>query len=95
MVYANGKKKLDVRDVKPAQEICFGVNAIRQSVALKKGFKHCGQCTEMPCTKLKLLFGDPEHGDGGARLHNLQNWNNGNYVYEMLDNVAQEKAKEL
>ena len=62
---------------------------------IEKGFEHCGQCPEMPCDKLKLLFGDPEHGDRGARLRNLQNWNNGNFVYEKLGNAAQEKAKEL
>ena len=62
---------------------------------MEKGFEHCGQCAEMPCAKLKLLFGNPEHGDGGARLRNLQNRNNGNFIYEKLGNKAQEEAKKL
>lgn len=41
------------------------------------------------------MFGDPEHGDKGVRLRNLQNWKKGNYVYEKLGNVAQENAKKM
>ena len=49
----------------------------------------------MPCQKLRELFDDSEHGDHGARLRNLNNWKDGNYVYEKLNNSAQEKAKSL
>ena len=64
-------------------------------LGIEKGYEHCGQCADMPCDMLKDLFGDPEHGDGGARLRNLQNWNNENYIYEKLGNIAQEEAKKL
>lgn len=62
---------------------------------IEKNFEHCGECGAMPCQKLRELFDDPEHGDMGARLCNLQNWKNGNYVYEKLGNAAQEQAKNL
>ncbi len=62
---------------------------------IEKGFAHCGECEVMPCHMLQQLFDDPEHGDKGARLYNLQNWKNGNYVYKELDNAAQEQAKNM
>lgn len=62
---------------------------------IAKGFEHCGRCAEMPCDKLKDLFGDPEHGDKGVRMRNLQNWVAGNDTYEKLGNAAQEQAKGL
>ena len=62
---------------------------------IEKGLEHCGQCAEMPCQKLRELFDDPEHGDQGARLRNLQNWKKGSDTYEKLGNAAQERAKEL
>ena len=60
---------------------------------IEKGISHCGCCDRVPCAKLELLFSDPEHGDDGSRLCNLQNWKNGNYTYEKLNNTAQENAK--
>ena len=51
---------------------------------ISKGYEHCGLCPDMPCEKLLDLFNDPEHGDKGARLHNLRNWAVGNYIYEKL-----------
>ena len=60
---------------------------------ISRGFEHCGECPDLPCDKLKDLFGDPEHGDRGVRLRNLQNWAAGNDTYEELGNVAQEEAK--
>ena len=62
---------------------------------LDKGLEHCGECADMPCRKLRDLFDDPEHGDHGVRLRNLNNWKAGNYIYEKLNNSAQEKAKNL
>ena len=62
---------------------------------MEKGLNHCGECLNMPCQKLRELFDDPEHGDNGARLRNLKNWKSGNYVYEKLNNSAQEKAKNM
>lgn len=60
---------------------------------IEKNIGHCGDCADMPCQKLQELFDDPEHGDEGVRLRNLQNWKNGDYVYEKLGNAAQEQAK--
>lgn len=88
------KEKVGCKGCKASAGEMFWDECDKAKCCMEKGFEHCGQCAEMPCTKLKLLFGNPEHGDGGARLRNLQNWNNGNYVYEKLRNVAQERAKE-
>ena len=41
-----------------------------------------------------MLFEDPEHGDKGVRIQNLQNWKNGIWKFEKLGNAAQEKARE-
>lgn len=62
---------------------------------IEKNIEHCGECGNMPCPMLQELFDDADHGDNGARLHNLQNWKNGNYVFETLGNAAQEQAKNL
>lgn len=39
-----------------------------------------GECSDMPCQKLRDLFDDPEHGERGARLYNLKNWKDGIYL---------------
>lgn len=62
---------------------------------IAKELEHCGQCAEMPCEKLKDLFGDPEHGDKGVRLRNLKNWANGIDSFERLGNPAQDHAKSI
>ena len=62
---------------------------------IEKELEHCGECSDMPCQKLRDLFDDPEHGDHGARLHNLKNWKGGICAYEKLGNAAQKKAKNL
>lgn len=43
----------------------------------EKGFKHCGQCPQMPCQKLReYSIEDKAHGDNppGARLEMLKRW---------------------
>lgn len=57
---------------------------------ISKGLDHCGQYENLPCEMLRDLFNDPEHGDGGARLRNLQNWKNGIFSYEKLRDTIQE-----
>lgn len=42
--------------------------------AIEQGHTHCGGCDQLPCTKLKALYDDPEHGDNGERLQNLKDW---------------------
>lgn len=60
-----------------------------------KGYEHCGECPDLPCTELKLLFGDREHGNEGVRLRNLLNWKSGKNTFERLNYAAQDQAKEL
>lgn len=49
--------------------------------SIEKEYKHCGQCSGLPCEALKGAFDDPEHGDNGERLMNLKNWNDGKETY--------------
>lgn len=50
--------------------------------SLSKGYTHCGTCPDLPCDALQAAFDEPEHGDGGERLANLQAWARGenNYI---------------
>lgn len=89
------KDKIGCKGCKGNKGEMFWGECDKAKCCMEKGFEHCGECPDMPCRKLKELFGDAEHGDGGARLHNLNNWKAGNYVYEKLGNLAQEKAKKL
>ena len=43
--------------------------------SIEKGYEHCGQCPEAPCTMLTECAYQPEHGDHGKRLLNLGAWN--------------------
>lgn len=52
----------------------WGGECDKAQCCIEKGLKHCGEYAEMPCKSLKELFDDPEHGDKGARLCNLQNF---------------------
>ncbi len=89
------KDKIGCKGCKASGGVMFWGECDKAKCCLEKGLEHCGACPDMPCQKLQELFDDPEHGDRGARLRNLKNWKNGNYVYETLDNAAQEKAKEM
>ncbi len=62
---------------------------------IAKGLDHCGDCGEMPCAMLQDLFNDPEHGDGGERLRNLQSWRRGEATFQQLNNAAQETARRM
>ena len=89
------KDKVGCKGCKASAGAMFWGECDKAKCCIDKGFEHCGECADMPCEKLRELFDDPEHGDKGARLHNLQNWKNGNYDYEKLGNAAQEQAKKL
>lgn len=41
-----------------------------------RGFVHCGQCPELPCSLLTQYSFDPVHGDtpGGARIETVRKW---------------------
>ncbi len=89
------KDKIGCKGCKANEGAMFWGECDKAKCCMEKGLEHCGECPDMPCQKLRELFDDPEHGDRGARLRNLNNWKAGNYVYERLNNAAQEKAKKL
>ncbi len=89
------KDKIGCKGCKANQGNMFWGECDKAKCCLEKGFEHCGECSELPCQKLRDLFDDPEHGDQGVRLRNLQNWKAGNESYELLGNAAQENAKNL
>ena len=89
------KEKMGCKGCKANGGNMFWGECDKAKCCIKKGLDHCGECSEVPCIELKVLFGDPEHGDKGVRLRNLLNWKKGNYVYEKLGNTAQENAKKL
>lgn len=89
------KEKTGCKGCKTNGGVMFWGECDKAKCCIEKNFEHCGECGDMPCKKLQELFNDPEHGDKGARQHNLKNWKNGNYVYEKLENIAQEQAKSL
>ena len=89
------KDNIGCKGCKANQGIMFWGECDKAKCCLDKGLEHCGECADMPCRKLRDLFDDPEHGDHGVRLRNLNNWKAGNYIYEKLNNSAQEKAKNL
>ena len=72
----------------PGCQLCMGEMFWGQcSVAkcsIEKGIEHCGFCPELPCQILQAAFDDPEHGDHGERLANLQAWASGAETYIML-----------
>lgn len=89
------KDKIGCKGCKANEGAMFWGECDKAKCCMEKGLEHCGECPNMPCQKLRELFDDPEHGNRGARLRNLNNWKAGNYVYERLNNAAQEKAKKL
>ena len=89
------KDKVGCKGCKANAGNMFWGECNKAKCCIEKEFAHCGECVNMPCQMLQELFDDAEHGDSGARLHNLQNWKNGNFVYEKLGNAAQEQAKNL
>ena len=89
------KNKMNCKGCQECQSHVFWGQCDKAKCCIEKGYEHCGYCLDMPCQKLLDLFNDAEHGDKGARLTNLKNWANSNYVYEKLGNLAQEQAKNL
>ncbi len=58
-----------------------------------KGFTHCGECPDLPCTDLQATFDNPEHGDHGERLINLKTWANGEETYLKLRTLKKEDGQ--
>lgn len=42
---------------------------------MEKELRHCGQCQNVPCDKLREFSYDKEQGDNGQRIKNLEKWN--------------------
>jgi len=42
---------------------------------INKGHAHCGKCDVFPCALLTSFAYDPEQGDNGERIRNLESWN--------------------
>jgi len=57
-----------------------------------KGFTHCGECPDLPCTDLQAAFDNPEHGDHGERLINLQAWAKDGEIYLKLRTLKKEDS---
>ena len=89
------KDKMGCKGCRESKGNLFWGTCDKAECCVGKGLEHCGYCPDMPCQKLLELFGDPEHGDKGARLRNLKNWADGEYHYEKLGNLAQEEAKNI
>lgn len=89
------KEKIGCNGCKASDGNMFWGECKKAKCCISKGYEHCGECPDLPCIELKLLFGDPEHGDKGVRLRNLLNWKSGNNTFERLHNTAQDHAKEL
>ena len=41
---------------------------------IERGLDHCGQCEDVPCEMLRRFAYDPEEGDDGQRIRNVQAW---------------------
>lgn len=40
----------------------------------KKGYNHCGECKEFPCTLLNQFAYDEKQGDNGERILQCKQW---------------------
>ncbi len=87
------KEKIGCKGCKANAGNMFWGECDKAKCCIEKGLDHCGVCDQMPCKMLQDLFNDPEHGDNGVRQQNLQNWKNGKFVYEELNNASQKNAK--
>ena len=91
--YVNGKIRLDVMAVKPAPERCFGVNVVKRSAASKKALSIVDSVLNCLVPNSNCCSVIPDTVT--ARHRDLQNWNNGNDVYEKSGNQSQKEVKEL
>lgn len=88
------REKTGCKGCKANQGQLFWGECDKAKCCIEHHFSHCGECSHMPCQKLQALFQDPEHGDQGVRLRNLENWRDGRDVYERLGNASQNQAKQ-
>lgn len=89
------KEKTGCKGCKANQGQMFWGECDKAKCCIAHHFSHCGECPNLPCQKLLDLFQDPEHGDHGTRLKNLQNWKNGLDEYEKLENESQRQASAI
>lgn len=78
------KDKMNCPGCRACQGRPFWGECLIARCAIDQGFSHCGFCPNLPCAKLQAAFDDPEHGDHGERLINLQNWADGRNFYLKL-----------
>lgn len=53
----------------------FWGNCQVAACSIAKELKHCGECGEFACEKLKEFAYDPEQGDNGQRIRSLEERN--------------------
>jgi hypothetical protein len=75
------KVKTGCKGCKASQgEMFYGECAVAKC-AISRNLDHCGLCPELPCAVIQKAFDNPEHGDKGERLSNLQAWARGEDIY--------------
>lgn len=62
--------------------------------SISNGYNHCGNCSNLPCDKLKNAYNNAEHGDNGERLINLKSWRAGKETYLKLRILKSEDKSE-
>jgi len=75
------KSKVNCPGCKAAKGKMFWGECQIAKCCLGKGYAHCGECPEVPCGSLRVLFDDAQHGDQGERLRNLKAWARGEDAY--------------
>lgn len=71
------KEKMSCKGCKEHASNVFWGNCAIASCAIEKKLNHCGECDKLPCSLLQDAYNNPEHGDNGERLLNLQKWAKG------------------
>lgn len=70
-------EKFNCPGCKASKSEVFWGNCKIAACAIEKEFEHCGECPNLPCSKLTDAYNDKEHGDDGERLTNLKCWKKG------------------
>jgi len=78
------KSKTDCPGCQTAAGDMFWGKCTVAKCCVDKDYTHCGECHDLPCSDLQAAFDNPEHGDQGERLINLQTWAKGEETYLKL-----------
>lgn len=71
------KEKMNCKGCKVHASNVFWGSCSIALCAIEKKLNHCGECENSPCNLLQEAYNNPEHGDNGERLTNLQKWASG------------------